>query len=271
MRQSLIRYEVEGVGSVEFGRTSPHFLNKFDGSSIGSSAVSYKAIGIHGEKTGDIKLEPRTITADVTIVGKDNDGKYSGERLAEIKNEIFRVINPLNFGKLVRVNQHSIYEIDCRVREIPCFSKSVGMYQTAKLDFYAPYPLWRSTTPRKYTLGKGINEIKVINDFGILSPIEVIGTIPANASFTFKNVTSGTLLKTGQPYPFERKFRLNTATCEIECSNIKGIMVPANFIFSYDSNIDMMLLLGENILRLECTDSSMELCITMQELYIGVD
>lgn len=271
MRQSLIRYEVEGVGSVEFGKTPPRFLNQFDGSSVGSSAISYKAIGIHGEKTGEIKLEPRTITADVTIVGKDNEGKYSGERLAEIKNEIFRVINPLNFGKLVRVNQHSIYEIDCRVREIPCFSKSVGMYQTAKLDFYAPYPLWRSTTPRKYSIGNGVNEIKIYNDLGFPTPLEISGTIPANAAFTLKNITSGEFIKTGRPYPFERKFRLNTANCEIECSNIEGIMVPANFIFSYNSDVDMLFNSGENLLKLESTDLGVELSLTIQELYIGVD
>ena len=81
MRQSLIRYEVEGVGSVEFGRTPPRFLNQFDGSSVGSSAISYKAIGLHGEKDVGVKLEPRTISADVTIVGMDSAGKYSREKL----------------------------------------------------------------------------------------------------------------------------------------------------------------------------------------------
>lgn len=270
MRQSLIRYEVEGVGSVEFAKTPPRFLNKFDGSSVGSSAISYKAIGLHGEKDGGIKLEPRTISAEVTIVGMDSAGKYSREKLVELKNEIFRVINPLNSGKLVRVNQRSIYEIDCRVREIPAFTKTVGMYQTAKLDFYAPYPLWRSTTPRKYNIGN-TSEVKVYNDLGIPAPIEISGTIPANASFTFKNLTSGTMIKTGQPFPFERKFRLNTATCEIECSNIEGIMVPANFIFSFNSDVDMVFEIGENLLKLESTDSGVELSLTMQELYIGVD
>ncbi len=272
-----VTYIVEGLGKITFGDSRPFFCESFSGSAVGVRVNSSTAIGSDGQSVSSITLDSRAIPCKFSILAVSDDGKqYDYEKFRRLQNEVVRLFNPRYTGTLIRVNKHGTYKIQARVSEIPTFENIVGASCRFNVTFVADAPMWLSTSVNKYVMNK-VGNLLIYNNTGEELPFEVSGTVPKNSAFTIENLSSGkliTLRKLSRDYAM--KFLLDTSSCKmIAQKSSGGPLEAANYMFTADSDMDITLIPGENVLRYTVdgtfyADNERTVTVTTCDRYVGV-
>lgn len=274
MEHGKIIYSVPGVGSITFGAESPYYLEKFDGTSLGVSRQTSSAINLAGQKTLRTALNARTIPCELAISGIDNDGRFSYELLDRHKQEICKILNPLYQGVLTRVNRYGTYQIEASPSEVPTFEKYIGSCSKFKMNFIADSPMWRATSPKIYRIGGEYGtDIKIFNTLGVKLPFKLKGVAEAgDGLFKLTNEDTGEFIELADIIrSVDWRFELNTETCEVltKISDDEEYQ-SGNFIFTFNSAVDMLISPGCNKFSLTSQNHDAELTIEVTDLYVGV-
>ena len=274
MRHGKIIYTVDGIGSVSFGADGRYLLEKFDGTSLGTTKLATTAINLSGQRTSRATLNARTIPCDLAIRAINENGKYSYELLDKLKQDVCKIFNPLYKGTLTRVNRYGTYCIDVSPSEVPTFEKLVGAIAKFKVNFIADNPIWRDTKTKTYHIGgeNGPN-LKIYNTLGIELPFVFNGTAAVEESyFRLTNETSGEHITLADTMRVEdREFILNTETCEVLTkSSFEDDYQSGDFIFTFQSAVDMVLRPGCNSFVLDAQNEDAVFTIEVTDMFLGV-
>lgn len=274
MTEKII-YTVPNVGSITFGAAAPFYcLTPFDGSSVGSRSVTNTAIGVDGQETSGITLSPRTIICNLGIVAYNGKGtSYDYTCLRQLQNEVTRIMNPLNTGTLTRVNSYGTYKINARPSETPKFEKLPGAACRFTVNFIADYPLWKSSKPKVFEIPTE-GTFDFYNSSGAAVPFILSGSALAYSTFALKNLTTGQALSSRVNRDFDWEFSIDTETCQVLAQKKEGgELISANYAFSYDSDLDMVLVPGMNTFHYYMVGSGTvapTLTITAYDRFLGV-
>lgn len=274
MRHGKIIYSVPGISSITFGAEKPYILEKFDGTSLGASKLVSGAINLAGQKTSRVTLNARTITCELAVSGVDDNGRFSYELLHQRKQEICKILNPLYKGTLTRVNRYGTYSIEVSPSEVPTFEKFVGATAKFKVDFVADNPMWRATQTKSFHIGGEYGtSLKLYNTLGVELPFVFTGVAEAGDNlFKLTNETSSEHIELADVLrSVDREFILNTETCEVKTRISEDEEFQSgNFIFTFQSAIDMVLKPGCNSFILEAQNIEAVYTIEVTDLFVGV-
>lgn len=274
MKHSKIVYSVPDIGSITFGADKPYCLEKFDGTSLGASKLTNGAINLAGQRTSRITLNPRTILCELSVSGVDFDGRFSYEILHQRKQEICKILNPLYKGTLTRVNRYGTYSIEVRPSEVPTFEKFVGATAKFKVSFIADNPMWRDTKVKTYKIGGEYGtSLKIYNTLGVDLPFVFKGVAGVGDElFKITNEDTGEHIELADIVrSVEWQFVLDTETCEVKTRfSGREEFQNGNFIFTFQSAVDMVLKPGCNSFILDAQNTDTVFTIEVTDMFVGV-
>lgn len=270
-------FSVDGLGSLTFGDSRPLYCESFEATTVSSKANTNTAIGVDGQTASNITLEPQAIRCKFAIFATCEDGKrHDFEKLRSLEQEIIRIFNPHYIGTLIRVNKNGTYKISARVSETPIFEPIAGASCRFSVTFIADRPVWQGMKVKEYAL-TAPGSVTIYNTFGEELPLVIRGTVPANSVFTIENLSSGKKIALRQlNRSHDMSFALDTDTCRMLAQRSEGgPLESANFVFTADSDLDITLLNGENILNYSVSGDfyeEAEKAITLAtcDRYVGV-
>ncbi|MGN0689268.1 MAG: hypothetical protein ACI4KH_02475 [Oscillospiraceae bacterium] len=258
--------------TVSFGSdTEPFFLLGFDGNSIGTSSDTYQPMGAHGQKTRNVRYNPRPMIATFGIVGIE-DNRYSPKRLREMWQKIGKVMLPDHDGTITIENEIGTYRITARPLALPDIEKVLISYGKFKVEFVADNPFWISTErfvkkigqlqknacyPLSWPLRYGTFETEAIinNDTNLLLPMKI--EITNEAEFIkIINLTTEEFIQIDKALGKNQTMTVDTEDCSVVIRTVDddGNLISeenANYRLTVDSTPDMMLDFGKNHIIIE--------------------
>ena len=251
--------------SMEFSsdsRTMHLDLRNFDGCSVGASAVTYKPVGIDGEKLITGTLNSRTIILPVEFTAISG-GKYSRAGALGIWEQLLRTFIPLNDGWLVWTDGTRSRRIKCRTAETPKLTQVLPFLFSAQISLIADYPYWESTEEHSVSVAASASAVTVDNTCGIAVPLCI--DVPSGGSQPLiYNRTAGCGLSFS--IAPEQDCTVDTRECTVTLDD--GSF--ANHLLSADSEF-FRLLPGENVIQVLGTGSGSDTAkIRWRDLYMGV-
>ena len=253
-----LKYTNEENGlSATFSTSDPmNFIESFDGSSLGSTAVVYKPIEYDGQKFISANLNARTLRLCVNIGGKA-DGKYSRSAAVANRQNLQRIFVPGQYGKLEYTSGSGSRFIRCRLSEAPDYTEIMPFLFRAEMNLVADIPLWFDAEENVVPLSSG-NSLVIDNDCGLAVPfiLEVghadvfaMYSTQAGAGIAFYTIGEG--------------FTINTADCTVIsasgelCNNL--LSVSSEFFY---------LVPGKN--NLTFSGSSRDVVLKWRKAYTGI-
>lgn len=251
--------------------TEPFFLLGFDGNSIGTTADNYQPMGAHGQKTREVRYNPRPIIATFGIIGIE-DNRYSAKRLQKMWQEIGRIMLPDHDGTITVENEIGTYRIIARLLSLPDMEKVLISYGKFKVEFVADNPFWISTErfikkigqlqkkacyPLSWPLCYGAFETEAIidNDTNLRLPMKI--EITNEAEFIkIINLTTKEFIQIDKALGKNQSMTVDTEDCSVVIRTFdddRNLISEenANYRLTVDSTPDMMLDFGKNHIIVE--------------------
>ena len=175
--------------SAEFSSEDPlmHLdLKGFDGASVGARTVTYRPVGLDGQKLVSAHLNARTITLPVEFAAREN-GRYSRQGALAVWESLLRVFVPLHEGRLTWTDGTRSRRINCRLAETPQLTQRLPFLFGATFSLVADYPYWEDCTEQTASLSTG--ETQINNTCGIAVPFCV--ELPAGGQPAIVSATAG--------------------------------------------------------------------------------
>lgn len=241
IRKVTFTNEVNGL-SVTFSTDTPMmFLEKLDGCSCGSSAVTYKPLDFDGQRFISSALNPRTIQLTINFGGRS--GKlYSRSEALKRWEEIQKTLVPGQMGTLTWTDGINSRFIRCRCGDLPLPTEILPFLFRAGFSLVADIPYWKDSAENVVDFGgSGSGEVVINNDCGIAVPVIIeVGT--ADDIFLLANRTTGEAL--GFAEDLGEGFTIDTENCTVttdsgELVNHK-LLIDSSFFY---------LAPGENTLK----------------------
>lgn len=251
--------------SMEFSsdsRTMHLDLRNFDGCSVGASAVTYKPVGLPGEKLITGTLNSRTIILPVEFTATDG-GKYSRTGALAIWEQLLRTFQPLNEGWLVWTDGTQSRRIKCRTAETPKLTQVLPFLFSSQISLIADFPYWESTEEHSVSVAASASAVMVDNTCGIAVPLCI--DVPSGGSqpLIYNRTSDCGLSFSIAP---EQSCTVDTRECTVTLADGSY----ANHLLSADSEF-FTLLPGSNELQILGTGSgSNTAVIRWRDLFMGV-
>ena len=206
--------------SITFSKSAPFVLRRIDPNSVGANAITSRAMSVDGHRTHDVTYNARTIILEIAITGQLN-GRYNYQEYTKNWQRLSQIFDCKETGTLVYQNDGGVYQISCRLFELPNPIKHVGSTNICSLELIADDPYWLSRTEFKHRLGHVVGGKKyplryplqfgtwvknamIVNDQSRAIPLTV--EIQSTALFiTLTNETTGEYLKVDLPLDENQK------------------------------------------------------------------
>lgn len=293
---NMVHYKNDNGESVTFKKMGMYVLQSIDANSLGSTSISYSAIGQDGQSTDAVTLNPRTITCAVVFNGAtwpkglNRRDRHSCSVMRARWLNLGKCLNPKVYGTLTYQNDNGTFKIRCRPDSIPNFEDFCASYKTVKIDFIADDPYWQANEsvlgkvthvnggksyPKTYPISYGTlsNVITLNNDTGMPLPFTLNIETVTDCSFTVTNMTTGKSISTKWAMPEPLQLRINTSNCSMRKKSAvspTSHWVDASNLFSFSSDFDMMLAPGDNILRVQYSGGRPIVTCEYHKLYLVV-
>lgn len=185
-RYQKITFEnkVNGFSAVFSSDNPKSLLERFDGSSCGSEAITYRPLDYNGQKFVSSTLTARTIQFAVSFCGRKN-GRYSRAAALEKWEELQRVFVPGQEGTLTWTDGINTRFIKCRADSVPLPTEVLPFLFRVEFSMVADNPLWFDSIEHveDLTAQYSSHKIFVYNPCGIAVPFKMSFEMPAGKIF----------------------------------------------------------------------------------------
>lgn len=293
---SKVHYKNDNGESVTFKKMGIYVLQSIDANSLGSTPISYSAIGQDGQNTDAVLLNPRTITCTVVFNGSrwqkgvPSRGRHDYSLMRSRWQFLGKCLNPKVYGTLTYENDNGIFKIRCRPDSVPNFEDFCGSYKTVKIDFIADDPYWKASEsilrkvtyvsdgknyPKTYPISYGIlsETVTLNNDTGMPLPFTLEIETVEGCTFTVKNTTTGKAISTKWTMPEPLQLKIDTSNCQIRkksAINPTARWEDASNLFLFSSDFDMVLAPGENVFTVQYSGGRPIVACEYHKLYLVV-
>ena len=289
MRRNEKLTYISGDSSVVFAtnkNSSPYWWNDADGlDGLDNNIFSIKGSGQDGETLTGQNLQARVITVDGQML-----------KNANARQQLIRVVNPKNTGKLVYENGEITRWIPCAIKKSPEIARD-GAFPKFQVEFYCPYPFWRE--------GNGENqnivdialwvpsfefELEIIGDgfeFGYRSPSLIVnvnnqGDIDTGMLIEFRatgstsnpslvNINTQEFLSLTCAMQAGDVIRIATGYGQKRAELTRGGVITNIFNLVDADSTWLQLAVGDNLMRYDATETdNIEAVIYYDSAYLGV-
>lgn len=243
---------------------SPFSLGVADVNSVGISAITQKPIQYDGQVTLETSLNPRTITAEITIIGILG-GRYSHAEYYRLWEQIQRALLPGKAyeGKLQYANEGGKYWIRAYPYAMPN-PERLAATGTFTVEFIADYPYWQAETLHTHTFTSGFNYIT--NESGMPVPFTV--ELSQMETVLLINATTGGIISISGELGTYTKLVIDTQACTVK-KYVGAEWEYANHLLTADSDYKP-LAAGQNKIYFTNWGSSASAKITWYDHFLGV-
>lgn len=278
MNSNTVFIYENSIGSITFAYDGDYWIEEIDGaSSIDVNISESKGIGQIGSTITEKNVEPRTISIDGAFF----------EPIQNNRQELIEIFSPQENGTFTVIQNNESWYLNVVNKKTPVISDGEGV-QKFQLELYANYPYWRTTDSYSqqiaglvplfqflfYTGGEWWIS-KYTDDY--FYTIENKGNVPIEFVVTF---TARNELENPEIYQVDTKKKISLRKKmeggdRFVVSTIYGqrgvTFIDKNGVssngFKYltvDSTLDMTLLPGDNLLRIDAKTNRESLSVSVQ-------
>lgn len=275
--ETIVIYE-NSIGKIVFGYSNDFWIEEIDGvSNIDVNISDSKGIGQIGSTITEKNIEPRTISIDGSFI----------EPIIQNRKKLIEIFSPQENGTFTIIQNSESWFLDVVTRKSPIISNGVGI-QKFQLELYASYPYWRTTTSYSQQIAGLVAMFrfpfyaggewwvsKYTDDY--FHTIENTGNVPVEFKAVF---VARSALDNPEIYQVDTRKKIAlrksmVAGDKFIVSTIYGqrgvIFIDKNGVssngFKYltvDSTLDMTLLPGENLLRIDAQSNREGLSVRVE-------
>ncbi len=273
----IFTYENEYGKSIIFNDDLPRFLKSMS-APVGKTSITSGAIGQDGISTLLETLNQRNIVCEFVYQFNCSAQEYRQGWI-----DICSILNPKLKGTITYTSDAGSWQIDVSPLETPLLEN-----QHFSVTFVADYPYWRKTESIVHrfgtveggltfpfcfdsyvTFGEWTNKFSYINDSGVDTPFEIV--IESVGDYCQIINEKGEFIKVNKPLAAGQKLKINTFTNDVILVDTDGTETYANNYVVIDSNLEMILHNGENVLTFDNGLATLPIAkITINQLYVEV-